>query len=78
MFVPFASGQRQRLATLFGTNGAAKMISAEQNDSGHSQTFADWYSHNVLTEAARCQELTYFFPQHIFLHFSERFAGSKQ
>lgn len=45
------------------------MISAEQNDSGHSQTFADWYSHIILAEAARCQELTYFFPQRIFSTF---------
>lgn len=50
------------------------MISARDNDSRrsfHSHTFTDWYSHNVSTEAARCQELTYFFPQHIFSTFPD-------
>lgn len=37
----------------------------------HSHTFTDWYSHNVSTEAARCQELTYFFLQHIFSTFPD-------
>lgn len=50
----------------------------KENDSGqsfHSRTVADWCSHNVLIEPGRCQELSYFFPQHIFSTFLNNSLG---